>query len=184
MKKWFKGFRECPFTLTKRGKKKLTYLAMWHRMIALALVCCMAFTLLPATALATEEKPAVESEAEQGKEEPVTEEPVTEEPVKEEPVTEEPVKKELASQVTSLAVSDAPWEIGKNTPSDVIATLSADQTTLIISGTGEMKNWAKKSQVPWQNATNYITTVTIAEGVATIGNHAFFQCSKLNTITL
>ncbi|MEG0793892.1 MAG: leucine-rich repeat domain-containing protein, partial [Lachnospiraceae bacterium] len=186
MKKWFKEFQEHPFTMVQIGKEKQksTYLAMWSRMIALALVCCMVVTLLPTTALAAEEKPAVESGEEAEKEEPAKEEPAKEKPVKEEPVKEEPVKEVSDPQVTSRAVTETSWDIGKNTPSDITATLSTDKTTLTISGTGEMENWRNVWDVPWAQAVSTINKVTIAEGVTTIGKNAFVGCGNMSICTL
>lgn len=47
-------------------------------------------------------------------------------------------------------------------------------STLRISGTGDMTNFGNSSQ-PWKNISHLIKHVVIGEGVTTIGNYAFYQ---------
>ena len=61
--------------------------------------------------------------------------------------------------------------------------------TLTISGTGEMDNWIWDSSVggavsPWNRNKYEIVTVIIEDGVQTIGDLAFYDCSSLTTITI
>ena len=59
-------------------------------------------------------------------------------------------------------------------------TWSFDESTgtLEISGTGDMTNysWANR---PWENSEDLITTVTIGNGVTSIGDYAFYSFDKL-----
>ena len=63
-------------------------------------------------------------------------------------------------------------------------TLTAD-STLTISGTGAMKDYTYvRDDAPWYGNRYSIRTCTIADGVTTIGNYAFFQCDSLTSITI
>ncbi len=63
-------------------------------------------------------------------------------------------------------------------------TWTLDDGTLTISGTGEMENYASESKVPWYSSRTSIKTVSIEEGVTSIGNYAFRACSSLSSITI
>ena len=68
--------------------------------------------------------------------------------------------------------------------SDVSWELSAQTMALAISGTGAMADYANANSVPWTSVHGKITSVTIAEGVTSIGNYAFYMCSSLTTVSL
>ncbi len=55
---------------------------------------------------------------------------------------------------------------------------------LTINGTGPMTDYSSYSKVPWYKSTSYITTITINNGVTSIGTYAFFQCKKMSTIDI
>lgn len=55
--------------------------------------------------------------------------------------------------------------------------------TLTISGTGSMEDYISSSY-PWRSYRSSITNVNILDGVTSIGNSAFYGCSKLEGITL
>ncbi|MEG2834317.1 MAG: hypothetical protein RR859_09135, partial [Ruthenibacterium sp.] len=61
--------------------------------------------------------------------------------------------------------AEAVYNIGAADPTDVIATLSADKTTLTITGTGAMMGWSTGDDMPWYPAVTTITTVKIGDGV-------------------
>ena len=69
-------------------------------------------------------------------------------------------------------------------------TWSLDSEGLLtISGEGEMDDWeyAKAIQMvktPWDDAVQSITSVTIEDGVTSIGRFAFYNCKNLETITI
>ena len=63
-------------------------------------------------------------------------------------------------------------------------TLTAD-STLTISGTGAMKDYTYvRDDAPWYGNRYSIRACTIADGVTTIGNYAFFQCDSLTSVTI
>ena len=55
---------------------------------------------------------------------------------------------------------------------------------LTISGTGDMDRCALESQVPWAAYRDQILTVVIEEGVTSIGDYAFYECWKLEEVSL
>ena len=67
--------------------------------------------------------------------------------------------------------------------SDVSWELSAQTMALAISGTGAMANYSSSS-MPWTSVRDKITSVTIAEGVTSVGNYAFYNCSSMATVNI
>ena len=64
-------------------------------------------------------------------------------------------------------------------------TLNTKDSTLVISGTGEMKNYNNYSSfAPWSDYKIYIRYVTIEDGVTTIGGYTFRECSCLTSIAI
>lgn len=55
---------------------------------------------------------------------------------------------------------------------------------LTISGTGSMTNWTGNPHAPWYADRTSIQSVVINEGVASIGDAAFFNCTALSTVTV
>ncbi|MCD7777695.1 MAG: leucine-rich repeat protein [Clostridiales bacterium] len=55
---------------------------------------------------------------------------------------------------------------------------------LTISGTGDMTDYTSKTSVPWDSYLSEIRAIVIEDGVTSIGNRAFYNCSKLNGITI
>lgn len=55
---------------------------------------------------------------------------------------------------------------------------------LSITGSGEMTKFTDENMPPWYSSSQEITKVTIGEGVTSIGSLAFYNCSKLKTISL
>ncbi len=95
----------------------------------------------------------------------VTEAPVvTEEPVA---VTEEPVDKPVPAAV----IASGTCGVGVN--------WSISGTTLTISGTGAMEN---RNSSLWSNY--YVENAVIGDGVTSIGDHAFENCTSLTDVTL
>ena len=65
---------------------------------------------------------------------------------------------------------------------DLTWTLTADGT-LTISGKGAMKNYDANNS-PVAQKTDSVKKVVIQEGVTSIGDYAFFDCSNLTDITI
>ena len=68
--------------------------------------------------------------------------------------------------------------------SDVSWELNAKTMALAISGPGAMADYAKANDVPWTSVRGKITSVTIAEGVTSVGSYAFYSCSSMATVSL
>ena len=62
-------------------------------------------------------------------------------------------------------------------------TLNTKDSTLTISGTGQMYNYSS-SEAPWYDYKIYIKYVTLPDGLTSIGNYAFCECSALTSITI
>ena len=56
---------------------------------------------------------------------------------------------------------------------------------LVIFGAGAMTDFSSAARAPWYNAyCNTIESVTVREGVTTIGSYAFQNCKKITLVTL
>ncbi len=71
---------------------------------------------------------------------------------------------------TGKCGDDATWE------------LDLDTGKLTISGTGTMYNYYDDQ--PWYNYKDDITSVVIENGITSIGNNAFYNCTSLTSITI
>lgn len=56
--------------------------------------------------------------------------------------------------------------------------------TLEITGTGNMLNWEKVEDVPWAALREKISRIEIAEGVLSVGAHAFSGCRNVTEIQI
>ena len=54
--------------------------------------------------------------------------------------------------------------------------------TLTITGSGSMHNYSSSNPAPW--VSSIITSIVISDGVTSIGERAFFQCSSLTSVTI
>ena len=62
-------------------------------------------------------------------------------------------------------------------------TLNTKDSTLTISGTGEMTNYSSSTS-PWSDYKSYIKYVTLPDGLTSIGESAFFDCEGLTSVTI
>ena len=62
-------------------------------------------------------------------------------------------------------------------------TLTKDGT-LTISGTGAMTDYVFSDEAPWRSFRSQVKTVVIENGVTSIGNNAFYNCSSLTSVTI
>ena len=84
----------------------------------------------------------------------------------------------------SAAETIETWDISATSSDNVTATLY-DDDSLVISGTGNMKDWTSYPYAPWYSSyADKIKSVTIEEGVATIGDYAFYDCDSLTSIVI
>ena len=56
--------------------------------------------------------------------------------------------------------------------------------TLVISGTGKMKNYSSNVECPWYNYSSYIKTVSIEDGVTSINSSTFRNVTSLTAINV
>lgn len=66
---------------------------------------------------------------------------------------------------------------------DVTFTFNEYHHKLTIQGTGDMTNYENSSEQPWYSYRELIATLTIEDGVTSIGDHAFDGCG-LTSITI
>ncbi len=65
---------------------------------------------------------------------------------------------------------------------NITYSLDIIEGTLTFTGSGSMKNFDYYS-TPWWNFGKYISKVTIDKNITTIGNYAFYGCTKLTSFT-
>ncbi|WP_226995405.1 leucine-rich repeat domain-containing protein, partial [Candidatus Symbiothrix dinenymphae] len=71
-----------------------------------------------------------------------------------------------------------------STSSAVAATsYTLSDGTLTITGTGAMDNYSSDT-APWYSDRTSITALVIGNGVTSIGNYAFYDCSGITSITI
>ncbi len=63
-------------------------------------------------------------------------------------------------------------------------SLDTETGVLDIEGSGAMTNWSSYSSTPWYSYLDYIKSVIIGNGVTTIGEYAFKNCSNLTSINI
>ena len=68
--------------------------------------------------------------------------------------------------------------------SDVYYSYDGTTKTLYIFGTGAMADYDNNADLPWYSYRGDITTVVITNGVTSIGNHAFRECTSLASIDI
>lgn len=75
------------------------------------------------------------------------------------------------------------WDVSANGDGSVMAIL-ADDGTLTISGTGEMKDWEYGATTDWHEIKYKVGYVIIERGVTNIGRNAFYNCYSLTNIKI
>ena len=68
--------------------------------------------------------------------------------------------------------------------SNLTWSLDDEAGTLVISGTGSMKNYRAVDAAPWSAYSESIKTITVNSGVRNIGKWAFANCANATTILL
>ena len=90
--------------------------------------------------------------------------------VKTEAVVQPTVK---AAEGSGVCGGDLRWEISWT-----------NESTLTISGTGPMDDYSMPSKTPWYASRNAVTKIVIENGVTSIGDYAFSDCSALTELEL
>lgn len=90
----------------------------------------------------------------------------------------------LQSSFTLTSEANGEWDISELGNGSVIATL--ENGNLTISGKGNMKDWTylSSNRAPWYNSRTEIKEVLIQEGVTSIGEYAFYDCTSLESIII
>ncbi len=63
-------------------------------------------------------------------------------------------------------------------------SLDTDTGVLEISGTGAMTNWSSYSSAPWYSYRANITSVSLPDGLTSIGRYAFYGCTEIKELTI
>lgn len=84
----------------------------------------------------------------------------------------------LYAQWAAEGAGGNPWSVG----GDVVAYTNGTGG-LVVSGTGAAGDFSKQSPAPWAAFADQIKSVTIADGVESIGSRFFKGCTRLGTVT-
>ncbi len=93
------------------------------------------------------------------------------------------MKKHLLLLVFALLPMFTMADEGGTCGKDVSYSFETATGTLTIQGTGEMKNY-NFTLTPWRSYRSDILVVIIKDGVTSIGNYAFFDCSALSFVSI
>ena len=89
----------------------------------------------------------------------------------------------LFSSICIMAAAEEPLLEGE-CGAKVRWTLNTDTGELVIQGTGAMTNYSPLVHPSWSSKSSIITSVTVEEGVTSLGSYTFLYCSNLVTVTL
>ena len=67
---------------------------------------------------------------------------------------------------------------------NLIWSLNTKDSTLTITGSGDMTNWSWSSDVSWYDYRSYIKYVSLPDGLTRIGECAFSGCGSLTSLTI
>ena len=93
----------------------------------------------------------------------------------------------ILALTTQTARADENGTCGATDNEDNVTWTYVESTnTLTISGTGAMMDYIHEDDVyqPWYWFRGDIENIVIEEGVTTIGNYAFYNCSAVSSITI
>ena len=95
-----------------------------------------------------------------------------------------------ADQPTNQVTMVKQWDVSKNQDGSLTATLFTNATQiglydLVIQGSGEMYNWNQTSDKAFWYTEGYdLASVTLNEGLTSIGTNAFWNCRDLTSIDI
>lgn len=75
------------------------------------------------------------------------------------------------------------WELTEDTEADW-DLVQGKPYKLTLTGSGEMQNFSTNNYAPWYEYSSMITSVSIAEGITTVGRYAFYECVSLKSIMI
>ena len=141
----------------------------FHRILSAVLVFAMCFSLAPVSALALD----------------LPELDVLEDVVRE--VNEaSPAEVELEHFVAETEQESETLLAASGTCSDNLTWTLSEDGVLTISGTGAMEDydlWGS-DPAPWYVSQSSVKIVVIEDGVTSVGDHAFLDCSRLESVTI
>ena len=91
--------------------------------------------------------------------------------------------KQLYLLLITLLVSLSAYAEKSGTCGDNLQWKLTDEGVLTITGTGKMKDWDYFNDSPWHENES-VKQVIIGDGVTTIGEWAFLDCSSLTSVTI
>ena len=86
--------------------------------------------------------------------------------------------------IKAIEETPAPCLIASGTCGENLTWELSCDSVLTISGTGEMTNYEEVNNIPWYEYSSSINSVIIDNGVTSIGNNAFWNCSNLTSIVI
>ncbi len=89
----------------------------------------------------------------------------------------------IVSTLTFVSIPASAASYSGTCGDDLTWSLDTSTGVLEITGSGNMKDYSSFS-VPWYSYRSYIKTVTIGDSVTSIGDYAFYYCSKLTSVTI
>lgn len=89
---------------------------------------------------------------------------------------------DAAAMITAPAADEV--QASSGTCGDNLTWTLDGDGLLIISGEGEMTNWAWNLVAPWFEQRPSIREIRIESGVTSVGSYAFYGCSNLEKLTL
>lgn len=90
----------------------------------------------------------------------------------------------LLALVTSVGLSYAAPDASGSCGANVTYSFNGATGAMTITGTGPMTDYASISNVPWNSYRDDITSVTITDGVTTVGSNSFGYHENLVTVTI
>ena len=80
---------------------------------------------------------------------------------------------QLMADAAAQLIEPVSGNVGESGSCGTNAKWTLEGGKLSITGSGNMASWGKSSDVPWYNMRNQISSVTIAEGITSVGPGAF-----------
>lgn len=90
----------------------------------------------------------------------------------------------LAFSAVSCAGSSAAVSANGECGTGLTWEYDSKTNVLNISGNGKMTDFPNTTVVPWASAKGSVKTITVSEGVESVGNYAFYGFTALESVTL
>ncbi len=100
-----------------------------------------------------------------------------------ETVEKHPNDTSLSLQIIICGGTDRPYHIPGTCGTNLNWILYADGE-LVISGSGAMKNWSSLTDAPWYSLNERVKSITVENGVSSIGSSAFYYCKNATKVTI